>query len=65
MKITSIIGIGLFIAVAIALVPLGILWALNTLFGLAIGYTIKTWLAALLLGMVFQANSNGRASRAR
>jgi hypothetical protein len=26
------------------------IWALNTLFGLSIAYTFKTWLAALILG---------------
>jgi hypothetical protein len=28
------------------------IWALNTLFGLGIAYTFKTWLAALVLGAI-------------
>ena len=43
------------IAIVIALIilgPLALLWSLNTLFSLAIAYTFKTWLAALVLGGV-------------
>jgi cobalamin biosynthesis protein CobD/CbiB len=29
--------------------PLAVIWALNTLFGLAIGYTISNWLAVMIL----------------
>jgi hypothetical protein len=32
--------------------PLASIWALNTLFGLAIPFTVKTWFAAMLLGLV-------------
>ena len=43
-------------AVSLALViagPLAVIWALNTLFPvLAIPYTVWTWLAAVVLGMV-------------
>jgi hypothetical protein len=31
------------------ILPLGSLWALNTLFALGLPYTFKTWLAALIL----------------
>lgn len=44
--------IGLLILLAIVLLvimPWAAIWALNTLFGLAIAYTFKTWLAALIL----------------
>jgi len=43
-------------AVALLLVagPFIVIWALNTLFGLGIAYTIKTWAAALLLGTLIQ-----------
>ena len=42
--------IALLVVAAIVFVPLLLLWALNTLFGVAIAYTFKTWLAALILG---------------
>lgn len=32
------------------IIPIASIWALNTLFGLGIPYTLKTWFAALLLG---------------
>ncbi len=47
--------------IAIALGPLALLWSLNTLFGLGIAYTLKTWVAALLLGGTV-ASSKGRKS---
>lgn len=34
---------------AIVLSPLGLIWSLNTLFSLAITYTLKNWFAALVL----------------
>jgi len=52
----------LLIAIAVlALVfgPIAGIWALNTLFGLAIAYTFKTWCAALVLAGIV-----GRISKA-
>jgi len=34
--------------------PLAIIWSLNVLFGLGIGYTIKTWAAAFILLFAFR-----------
>ena len=48
--------LGLIIVVAI-LVPLMLLWSLNTLFPvLAIPYTLETWLAALIIPAAFKTN---------
>lgn len=41
-----------FIIAAIVFTPFVGIWALNTLFGLGILYTFKTWLAALVLGAI-------------
>ena len=41
----------------VALAPLALVWALNALFGLAIAYTLKTWLAALILGGAISASA--------
>jgi hypothetical protein len=49
------------VAVLVALVallvcgPLLLIWSVNTLFGLTIAYTFKTWLAMALLSSVFSA----------
>lgn len=46
----------LFVVIVVALVvlgPLALIWSLNTLFGLTIAYTFKTWLAALIIGGAF------------
>jgi hypothetical protein len=40
------------IIVAIVFTPFIGIWAVNTLFGLGILYTFKTWLAALILGAI-------------
>lgn len=45
----AVIAIVLLIAGAIIVIPLLTIWSLNTLFGLSISYTIKTWFAALAL----------------
>ena len=52
MKSTSFIGV----LIVLALIwPISIIWAANTLFpALAIPYTFKTWIAALVLSMLFQ-----------
>ena len=31
-------------------IPFAIIWSLNTLFSLGIGYSFQTWLAAVILG---------------
>lgn len=33
--------------------PILAIWSLNTLFGLGIGYSIKTWFAMMILTMAF------------
>jgi hypothetical protein len=44
-------------AAAFILIPLGLLWALNTLFPiLAIAYSLKTWAAAAVLLMFLNSN---------
>lgn len=46
----------LIIIAVIAIGPLAVLWALNTLFpALAIPYTFWTWLATLILASVVRA----------
>ena len=48
--------LGLIIVVAIV-VPLMVIWSLNTLFPvLAIPYTLETWLAALIIPAAFKTN---------
>jgi len=36
--------------------PLLTIWSLNTLFGLGIAYSLKTWFAALILGGIVGGN---------
>lgn len=43
----------LLVIALIILFPFAAIWALNTLFGLSIAYTFWTWLAAVVLMMVF------------
>jgi hypothetical protein len=47
---------GLLIVVLLAIVvfgPLLTIWSVNTLFGFTIPYTLKTWLASIVLSGVF------------
>jgi len=48
-----IFGALLLIVALIVFLPLGLIWSLNTLFGLAIAYSFKMWLAAFVLLTVF------------
>jgi hypothetical protein len=46
--------VGVFVIVLILVFyPLLIIWSLNTLFGLGIAYTLKTWLASSILTSLF------------
>ncbi len=53
-------GAGVLVALLLVLwlvllvcVPLLLIWSLNTLFGLGIGYSLKTWLAMMILSAPF------------
>ena len=47
----------LIILVAVAaLGPLLVIWSLNTLFALAIPFTIETWSAVIILGMFLKGD---------
>ena len=55
------LGIFAVVLLAIATVVLGpfiVIWAWNTLFGsvLAIGYTVWTWLAVLIIGVFIRSD---------
>jgi len=39
------------------LFPFAIIWALNTLFSLSLGYTFWNWLAVIVLHIFFQGNA--------
>ena len=53
---TKHILLGLLGIFLIILGPLGFIWAVNTLFGLTIGYTLKTWAAAGILAVFAAPN---------
>jgi hypothetical protein len=55
------LGIFVVVMLAIALVVVGpflVIWAWNTLFGsvFAIGYTLWTWLAVLIIGVFIRSD---------
>jgi hypothetical protein len=52
MKNLSIVAVFVLILLAIIFFPFAVVWALNTLFGLTIGYTFWTWLAVVVLSSV-------------
>jgi hypothetical protein len=47
-------GLLAIIVLAIIFMPLAVIWALNTLFGLAIAYGFYEWLAVLVLSAFLQ-----------
>lgn len=55
MKVGTLVGL---VLIAIFLLgPFALIWALNTLFGLAIAYSLSTWLASFLLMLTFAPKS--------
>ena len=56
MDMIKILAIVVFVLLFVIVGPLITIWALNTLFPvLAIGYTIETWVAIILLGGFLRA----------
>lgn len=45
----GVVGAIVLLLAVVILIPLGVIWSLNTLFGLGIAYTFKTWFAALFI----------------
>ena len=43
-----------FTTILIVIGPILIIWSLNTLFGMGIPFTIRTWLAVVILGSMFK-----------
>ena len=54
-KSMTIFGLVLLIVVIVTAGPLLTLFMLNTLFGLGLAYSLKTWFAALLLNVLITA----------
>ena len=55
-EISYVIGMLLGVLLCLWLVPLAIIWALNTLFGLSIVPSFNTWLATVILGGLVVGN---------
>ena len=49
LSIPALIAIIVLCLILLACVPLLLIWSLNTLFGLGVAYSFKTWLATLVL----------------
>lgn len=55
---TAVLAVFAIIAIIllIVLAPICLIWSLNTLFGLTIAFTFKTWAAAFIVSMVVGGN---------
>jgi hypothetical protein len=47
------VGLIILVLLVMLLGPLAAIWALNTLFALSIAYTLKSWLAMMVVSFVF------------
>lgn len=54
----KIVGIVALVIGLVAFVPLVLIWSLNTLFGLGIGYSLSTWAAAFVLAALIGGSSS-------
>lgn len=50
----SLLGFILLLCAVILLMPLAVIWALNTLFALGIVYSWQSWLAVIIIGVYFK-----------
>ena len=56
-KIVALIGMIALVVVLLAVGPLAVIWAWNTLFpAVVVQFTFWTWLAVVILGAFFRAN---------
>jgi hypothetical protein len=55
MELIGILVVCVFVAVLFIAWPVAVIWSLNTLFGLGIAFTVKTWLAAVVVMAVCAA----------
>jgi hypothetical protein len=53
----------IIVVLFLVLFPFGIIWAGNTLFGLGIPYTLKTWVASLIVWTLFGSSAAGSSSK--
>ena len=59
-RVLFVVIAGVLIVAILIFGPLLFIWSLNTLFGLGIAYTFKTWLASLLVSGVVGGTSGLR-----
>ncbi len=57
-----VVGVALLIAIAI-IFPFLFIWAINTLFGLTIAYTLETWSAMVLMQIFFGTTLSFRGKK--
>ena len=53
MKPLDVLVLAILFIILVTIVPFAGIWSLNTLFALAIPYTVKTWAAMVILLSVF------------
>ena len=61
-KLFIIVGFFFLICLVLILMSIGVIWAINTLFGLTIAFSVKTVLAMLILIIVFGRNAGNSKS---
>ncbi len=57
-----VVGVALLIAIAV-IFPFLFIWAINTLFGLTIAYTLETWSAMVLMQIFFGTTLSFRGNK--
>jgi hypothetical protein len=57
-----VVGIAIIIAIAV-IFPFLFIWAINTLFGLTIAYTLETWSAMVLMQIFFGTTLSFRGKK--
>lgn len=59
MKLTMA-GLGLLCVVFMAIIPVALIWSIETLWGVTISLTLKNWFAAFVLGIILGGKSSSK-----
>lgn len=61
MKIIGYTILVLLIIALVIIIPFGFIWSINTIFNLSLAYTLKTWLASIIL-LAFFGNAGMKSN---
>jgi hypothetical protein len=63
MKLLDLLFFAVFLGILLTFTPLALIWSMNTLFNVSIGYTLKNWFAALVIISILNSGRAGISNK--